>query len=484
MATLRQKTARAILWNALDIFMKQGLQFFVLIALARILAPDDFGVIAILALFTGITNIFIDGGFSAALIQRQNTTLQEESTVFYFNLAMALCAAGLLCVLAPWIAEIFQRPVLHYLAYAAALNLFVNALGSIHLTLLTKELNFKTLAQVSLASSVISGSAAIVLAVKGFGVWSLALQTISTSLISVLLLWLWHPWRPGWTFSFSSLRSLFRFGGYLMIVGIIDALDTNLYSLLIGKYYSIRDVGFYERAQKTQQLPVNLIMLMINRVAFSVFSAVAEDKIKLSYGFRKAQRMVMYVNIPIMTCMIVLAEPIIVTLFGETWRKSAPVLQVLGWVGMMWPMHMLNLNVLKAQGRSDLFLNLALIKKTVAIALTVAGSFYGIIAIAWAQVASSVFSLWVNMYYSRLFLDYGRARQLVDVSSSLLAALPMGLTMWLVTESLFLPSYIELALAVLSGGVCYLLMTYLLHMKELTEILDLLSSRKAGINPN
>jgi teichuronic acid exporter len=477
MATLRQKTARAILWNALDIFMKQGIQFFVLVALARILAPDDFGVIAILALFTGIANTFIDGGFSAALIQRQNTSHQEESTVFYFNLAMALLAAALLCLLAPWIAKSFTQPVLRYLTYAAALNLFVNALGSIHLTLLTKELNFKTIAQVSSVSSLISGTAAIVLAVKGFGVWSLAVQTVTTSVISVVLLWLRHPWRPGWIFSFSSLRSLFRFGGYLMVIGIIDALDTNLYSLLIGKYYSIRDVGFYERAQKTNQLPINLIMLMINRVAFSVFSSVAGDKKKLRYGFRKAQRIVMYINMPIMAGMVVLADPIIVTLFGDAWLNSIPILQVLGLMGMMWPMHMLNISVLKAQGRSDLYFNLALIKKTVTVILTITGSFYGIIAIAWAQVASSIFSLLVNSYYSRILLNYGIAKQIRDLLPCLATALLSGYGMWQTTYSLKLPDTMELIIALMIGAVLYLTASVIFRIQALWDIIELFFHR-------
>ncbi len=478
MPTLRQKTTQAILWNTLDIFLKHGLQFVVVVALARILSPDDFGIIAILALFTSIANIFIDSGFSAALIQRQNTTHSEESTVFYFNLAIGVFAALLLCALGPWIAGTFKQPVLESLTYVMAFNLVVNALGSIHTTLLTKVLNFKKLAKVSGISSLISSALALFLALKGYGIWSLAAQTLTSSLISVALLWLWHPWRPAWTFCFESLRSLFRFGGYLMVASIIDALDTNLYSILIGKYYSVRDVGFYERAQKTQQLPVNLIMLISSRVAFSVFSSVAEDKEKLARCFRKAQRLIMYINIPLLTSMIVLADPIVITLFGEAWLMSIPILQVLGIAGIMWPMHMLNINVLKAQGRSDLNFKLVLIKKSVAIALTIGGSFYGVMAIAWAQVASSVFSIVVNTYYSWLFLKYGLFKQIRDLFPCSAAAVLAGLGMWLLVNSQELPHDIELVLALFIGAVLYLMVSLLFHINALSEIIELVFHSK------
>jgi len=481
MTSFQNKIVNSVIWSAVDVVLRQGMQFLILIVLARILAPEDFGVIALLALFVGIAGIFVDGGFSSALIQRQNVTRIDESTVFYFNLAMGVAASLTLCFAAPSIAGLFEKPVIEPLIYAMALNVFINAFGSIHTTLLTKEMNFKLIAKVSGAASFLSGMLAIVLAVKGFGVWSLALQTLAASLVSTVLLWSWHAWRPVLSFSCHSLRSFFRFGGYLMIVGIIDTLHTNLYSVLIGKFYPIQEVGYYDRAQKTQLLPVNLIMLVINRVAFSAFSSVAEERERLAQAFRKAQRLVMFVNIPLSVIIIVLAEPVILTLFGEKWLASVPILQVLGIVGLMWPMHILNINVLKAQGRSDLFFNIMLIKKIVAIGLTVAGSFYGIMAIAWAQVIASIFSIGVNAYYSKVFLNYGAARQLMDLLPSLFIATLMGALMWLAAYGWDFSYYVELALASSAGGAYYLMMAYLLRIKALPEIGRLLLSRNKPV---
>lgn len=474
MTELNQKTTRAVLWSALDVFMRQGVQFIVMIVLARILTPQDFGLIAILALFVGVANIFIDSGFSSALIQRQETTRTDESTVFFFNIGMGAIVALLLCAAAPWIATVFKQPVLLHLTYSMAFNVFVNAFGSIHTTLLTRELNFKTLAKIGGITSVLSGILAVILAIEGLGMWSLAGQTLAASMISVIFLWIWHPWRPVRAFRFASLRLFFRFGGYLLAIGIVDTLHRNLYSVLIGKYYSMRDVGFYDRAQKTQLLPVNLIMSIIDRVAYPVFSAVASDKEKLARGFRKAQRLVMSVNIPLLIGMIVLAKPIVLTLFGEQWLPTVPVLQVLGLVGLMWPLHVLNINVLKAQGRSDLFFNIMLIKKTVSISLTVAAGFHGVMAIAWAQVAASVFSFAVNAHYSKVFLNYGALRQMRDLLPYLAAAILAGLGMWLVSVLANVSYYIELILAALTGAALYLSACRVFHGDAISEIIVLL----------
>lgn len=477
MPSFEQKITRGVLWSAIDVLLRQGSQFVILIVMARILSPDDFGTMALLALFVGLANVFVDGGFGSALIQRQNNTHTDESTVFFFNLVMGLVVLVALCTLAPYIAHLFDKPILRPLTYVMAANVFINAFGSIHTILLTKELNLKLVAKIGGIASALSGGLAVYLALQGFGVWSLAIQTVTTSLFSVLLLWKWHAWRPLRAFSLSSLRSYFRFGGYLLIVSFVDILHTNLYSLLIGKFYQIREVGFYDRAQKTQLLPVNFIMLVINRVAFSTFSSLAEDREKLARAFRKAQRLVMFVNIPLALMMIVLAEPIIQTLFGEKWLPSAPILQVLGISALLWPMHILNTNVLMAQGRSDLFFRIMLIKKTVSISLTVLGSFYGILAIAWAQVAASVFSLVVNAYYSRVFLNYGVFRQVRDLLPCLSLGAFAGAAVWLALRHSDFVYYLDLALGISLGGLIYTAIAYAARINTLSEIIGLVRRR-------
>ena len=483
MTTLRQKTTSAAKWSALDVFMRQGVQFIVFIVLARMLVPEDFGVIAMLTLFIGVAGIFIDSGFSTALVQRKNTTHVDESTVFFFNLGVGAVAGLLLCATAPWIAKFFNQPVLQYLSYAMAFSLFVGAFGSIHTTLLSKEMNFKTTAKVGIVSSVVAGALAIYMANQGYGVWSLAGHTVGLGIVTVLLLWRWHPWRPSWTFSFGSLRSFFRFGGYTMAATLTDVFSTNLYLILIGKMYSIRDVGFYDRAQKTQQLPIMLMMGIINRVAFPTFASVAEDKGRLVRGLRQAQAISMFVNIPALVGIIILAEPLVLTLFGEQWLPCVPILQVLGLGGLLWPLHVLNLNILMAQGRSDLFFKITILKKVLTISLTVAASFYGVMAIAWTQVVVSIIGYFVNTHYTEALLGYGGMKQLRDLAVNFAAVIPMAGVVYLTTDMMQTLPIIELSLASIVGGVVYLLTCRLLRVELLNECLMLAGILARPVRP-
>jgi O-antigen/teichoic acid export membrane protein len=461
-----------------DIFVNQGLQVLVIMVLARILTPEAFGTVAMLALFIGVAKVFIDSGFSSALIQRQNTTHTDESTVFFFNFGIGAVAALLLCAAAPWIAAFFKQPVLRHLTYVVALSFPIGALGSVHSTLLTKKLDFKTYAQVGLVSSLGSGALAIVMASRGLGVWSLAGQMLAASAITAAFLWIWHPWRPLWVFSLESLRKLFRFGGYLTAMNLVNVLHTNLYSVLIGRLYSVHDVGIYDRAQKAQNMSGNLIMSVINRVAYPVFSATAQDKERLARGFGKAQRLVMFLNIPLMLTIIVLADPTVRILFGNQWLACVPVLRILGFAGLMLPMQVFNVNVLMAQGRSDLLFNLMLFKRTVAIGLTIAASFYGILAIAWAQVLASVFALWANAYYTDVFLNYGVVKQFRDLVPYGVASIPAGLGMWAVLLFPGWSPYLKFFLGAGTGAALYLLTSHWLRVDAHTELLGLLRRRK------
>jgi len=477
MTSLVGKTASAAKWSALDVFMRQGVQFAVSIVLARILAPDDFGVVAVLTLFIAVAAVFIDGGLSSALVQRQNTTHADESTVFFFNLGMGAVSGVLLCVAAPWIATFFNQSVLQYMSYAMALSLVVGAFGSIHTALLNKEMDFKTTAKVGGVSSVIAGTLAIYMASQGYGVWSLVGHTVVSGLVTVLFLWIWHPWRPGWTFSIASLQSLYRFGGYEMASTLLDVFANNLYLLLIGKMYSVRDVGLFSRAKNTQLMPVMLMMSIVYRVTYSAFSSVAEDKARLARGLRQAQAMAMFINMPVMVGVIILAEPLVLTLFGDQWLPCVPMLQVLGLGGILWPLHILNLNVLKAQGHSRLKFRIEVIKKVIAISLTLAASYYGVMAMAWATVVLSVCGYFINTHYTKVLLAYGGLSQLRDLAMNFVAVIPMAGAVYLMTNIMQTLPIIELIVAGALGFGIYLLTCRVLCADLLNESLFLAGVR-------
>jgi len=475
-----EKTRHAVIWSAIDVFLRHGVQFIVSVILARLLVPEDFGLIAMLTLFVSIAAIFIDGGLSSALIQRQHATHTDESTIFYFNLIVAGFASALLCLAAPIIAAFFENVELIDLTYVLAFNLFLGAFGSIHTTLLAKEMNFRTIAKTGAFASISSGILAIIFALQGFGVWSLALQALISSAVMVVLLWIWHPWRPVLTFSTKSLRSLFSFGGYEMAANLADAFSTNLNVILIGKLFSVRDAGFYDRAQKTQQLPITVMMNIINRVAFSAFSSHSADKQRLAQGLKRAQIIAMAVNLPVLVCVIVLAEPLVLTLFGNQWLSAVPILQVLALGGLLWPLHVMNLSVLKAQGRADVFFWITILKKIVLISMIVLASFYGVMAIAWAQVASSFLAYLINAHYSRVLLGYGAVKQIRDLSSVFAASVPMAIVMILLVEWIAAPQPIKLLLIGLIGAATYLAVCKLLCKEVMDELLALARFQSAS----
>ena len=472
--TNRSQIGQAISWSAIDAFIRYGLNFFVLVVLARMLLPADFGLVAMLALFVNVSSVLIDGGFSQSLIQRQHTSPTDESSIFFFTLITGLLMALILCAFAPWIASFYVQPKLELMAYWMALNLFLNSFCTIHTTLLTKQLDFKTIAKVGAVSTIVSGCVAIYMALYGYGVWSLIGQALASTITTVFMLWLLNPWRPQWLFSIAALKSFFRFGGFTMWTNFVAALYVSLYALLIGKLQSVQEVGFYTQAQRLQQIPVNVMTSVISRVIFPVFAAAAEDKVLLARGLRKGMIMVMFINIPLMLGVMMLAKPLILTLFGAKWLSSVPIMQVLAAAGLLWPLHALNINVLNAQGYSHLFARIQLINLTIAITLLFITSAFGILAIAYGQVVLSFLVFFINAYYTDVFLGYSGLAQLRDILPYFVAAIPMIVTIYFLEWILEAPVQVELLISILGGSLIYLFICKIAQLEIFEFIADFL----------
>jgi O-antigen/teichoic acid export membrane protein len=475
---LKDKAISATLWSGADIFLRQGLQFAVTVALARLLSPEEFGTIALLYLFTGIASAFVDSGFSAALIQRQDVTHTDESTVFWFNLAVGALVALGLWTAAPAIALLFSLPILVPLTAVMALNVFLSALGAIHSTLLTKRLDFRTQMKVGVIALVISGIVAIVMAWRGFGVWALAAQTLVATSMTTILLWLFNRWRPALIFSPVSARRLFGFGSYLLASGLLDIIYSRVYTLLIGKFYGVRELGFYNRADSTKQLPTGVLTGILARVAFPIFSSTAHDKAQLRRGVQLALRGMMLINVPMMLGMAALAQPLVLTLFGARWLQAVPLLQVLCLGAVFWPLHVINLNVLMAQGHSHLFFRLEVVKKLLGIALLAVGTFYGVMGIAWSQAIFGALAFAINAHYTKRFLDYGIVAQAHDclplTAISLLMALGVG---WLDARLQMAPP-VKLAALTAVGVALFIFLGWTCRLGALHDGLNLFRPRK------
>jgi len=401
----------------------QGISFIVGIVLARLLTPHEFGLIGMITIFIAISTSFINSGFGNALIQKKNCTQKDYSTVFYFNLLMGVIFFLILFFSAPAISRFFNEPQLIHLIQVLGIVLIIDALTIIQRTILTKRIDFKLQTKVSIISSILSGILGLTMALKGFGVWSLVVKQISQQTVNSVLLWTWNRWRPLFVFNVDSFRQLFSFGYKLLISGLIDTLYRNIYYLIIGKYFSAQELGYFTRADQFQSLPSSNVQNVISRVSYPVLSSIQDDIPRLREAYKKLIRSTMLITFILMMGMAAVARPMILSLIGDKWESSIIYLQMLCFVGMFYPLHALNLNMLQVQGRSDLFLRLEIIKKLLAVPIILIGIIWGIKAMIFAMIVNTVISYYLNSYWSGKLIGYSFTQQIKDIFPSFFLAL-------------------------------------------------------------
>ncbi|MCK9453169.1 MAG: MOP flippase family protein [Bacteroidales bacterium] len=451
--TLKQKTINGIFWSAIDSFSVQGITFITGIVLARLLTPKEFGLIGMITIFIALSQSFIDSGFSSALIRKKDTTEADYSTVFYFNLIIGLFFFGILIISAPAISNFFNEPQLKNLVQVLGVVLIINSLTIIQRTTLTKRIDFKLQTKISFISSVFSGIVGITMAYNGFGVWSLAFKTISQQGMNSLLLWFWNRWRPTLIFSIQSFKELFSFGSKLLISGLIDTAYRNIYYLIIGKYFSAQELGFYTRAQMFNDLPSKNLNSIMSRVTYPVLAQLQDEPVKLKAGYKRMIKSVMFISMILMAGLAAIAEPLVIKLIGENWRPSIIYLQLLTFVGMMYPLHALNLNMLQVQGRSDLFLKLEIIKKILAVPTIIIGIIWGIKILILGMWVNNIISYYLNSYWSGRFIHYSIREQVSDIVPGFILAISVGLLVYMLGWLMPAGNLVKLIIQILSGGL-------------------------------
>lgn len=451
----RPSAAIAGAWSAIEVLSRQAVIFLVSMVLARFLEPEDFGVITLLAFFTALSVAFVQGGLSVAIIQRQITTADEESAIFWWNLAGSIIL-GLIIVLAgPALAAFFHEPLLRQLVILAAAQLIFAAAGGVHTAIITKAMRFDLLTKATLFSSLSSSAVAVTAAFMGAGVWALALQMVTMALFNTAALWLAIDWRPSFHFRFGTIRHLFGFGAWVIVGNVLEVLYTNGFSLLIGKLHGVRQLGFYNQASATQLLPSSALSAIVSRVALPLLAANQDDPEALRRSLRLAIRSVMLVNLPAMAGLAVLSDLVVTALFGPRWLPAAPILSILALGGILFPLHVINLQLVLARGQTATFIQIELTKKSVGIACVLVGSVFGIVGLAWSQVVYSALGLFINAAPARKDLGYGVMRQLSDVSGIAAVTLLMAVAVYFVRKELSTPPLLTLALCSLFGAAFY-----------------------------
>lgn len=460
--SLRTKASAGVFWVAIERFGQQFLQAVIFIILARLLTPEDFGLVAMLMIFFAIAQSFIDSGMGQALIREKEITDQDRATVFWFNLLLSLLFYAILFISAPWIAAFYERPELIDLTRFMGLAVIFFGVAIVQRSEMTQQLEFKKQAYAQIPAIFIAGIVSVLMAYFGFGVWALAMQYLLMALISSLALWFLQPTRILFEFNKDSFKRLFGFGFKLLLSGLLYTTYKHIYKLVIGKFFAAATLGFYTQAQKLKQLVTSNLIGIIQKVTYPLLSKTQDDQERLKRGYRQVIKVSSFVIFPAVIMLFILAKPIMVLVLGEQWEPAAPFLQILCISGVLYHLHAINLNVLKVLGRSDLFLKLEILKKVNTTIAIIVGLQFGIWGLLIAQVISSYIALFINTYYSAKFLNYSISEQVVDVLQVMLLSLPIivvfgGISWFYPVESLvMLTVYIVLSiLAYVSFNLFY-----------------------------
>lgn len=467
--SLKNKTIKGVGWSFGGSAASYGIQFIVGIVLARLLSPEEYGLIGIITIFITIFNGIVDSGFSSALIRKSDATEKDYNTAFITNLLFSITLFVFLYFGAPFIANFFKNQQLVALTRVMGFSLILNALSMIQVTLLTKEIDFKTQTKSSIYSSLLSGIVGIAMAFGGLGVWSLVGQQLSRLTFNTIFLWIFRKWRPSFTFSVQSFKELWGYGWKLLVSGILNNLWNQLYQVVVGKVYTPVTLGFYTKAHEYVNLVSQNLNSVVQKVSFPALSKLQEDNAVLKQGYRRVIRVTMFVTFVLVLGLAACGKQFILVLIGEKWLPCVPFLQIICFQMVLYPLHSLNLNALQVKGRSDLFLKLEIIKKIIGVVPILLGIFVGIYSMLIASVFTGIISYYLNAYYTAPLLDYGIKEQVKDILPSLKVAVAMALPVYAMSFISINP-FILLPLQIVVGAAITISICELTKLSEYLEI--------------
>ncbi len=420
--SLKQKTISGLTWSFIDNFSKQSIVFIIGIILARLLSPKEFGLVGMTTIFLAFSDSFIDSGFGQALVRKKDCTQTDYSTVFFFNFIIGIILYSILFLSAGFISRFFNEPKLESILQILGLGLVIKSFTLIHQIFLIKQIDFKLQTKITILASISSGIIGVYMAYNGYGVWSLVIKTLSGFVFTSIFLWYWNKWRPSFVFSWRSFREMFSFGSNLLMSNLLNKAYNNSFLLIIGKFFSATELGFYSRADQFKNLPSQNIMVVIQRVSYPALSSIQNDIPRLKSAYQKLIRSTMLITFTLMLGLAAIAKPLVLTLIGEKWLPSIVYLQLLCFVGIFFPLQAINQNMLKVQGLSGVVLKLEIIKKIIAIPVVIVGIFYGINTMIIGMIIHSIISYILDSYYSGKLIGYSIFQQIRDIFPSFLVS--------------------------------------------------------------
>ncbi len=472
--SLKSKTLSGVVWSLLERFGSSGIQFVVSVLIARLLSPKDYGVVGIVMIFITLSQVFINSGFGTALIQKKSPTQTDFASVFFFNLFVAVLLFVLLFVTAPAIESFFEFDGLTLYLRVSGIILILNALQLVQRTALQKQLRFRPIAFITVIAVIISGGVGFWMALTGFGVWSLIGQSLTNAFCLAVGFWVSRAWIPSFAFSISSLKSMFTFSSKILATALIDTGVRNLTSFVIGKFYSPVDLGFYYRGKRFQEFPSTSITQAIQSVTFPALSSIQHDDKRQKRAYKRIIRLTVFFVFPALFILAGSGENVVVFLLTEKWRPAALYLQVLALGGMLYPLHAITLNMCNVKGRSDIFLKLEIIKKTIFILFVLVAARYGVLALVIAESAVSFISYVLNAYYSGALIGYGLREQVKDVLPIYIIAAVSGGMCWISGQYVHGMLIFVLIVQIVVSAIVYLVLMALFHRSMYREIVEAL----------
>lgn len=473
--SLKNKTVSALFYSFGGFIANSGIQFIILIFLARLLSPADFGILGMVIIFIAISQIFIDSGMTQALIREKQVTQEDYSTVFYYNLLIAIIMYVLLFLSANAISNYFREPILIAIVRVIGLGMIISSLGLIQKTMLIRKIDFKTQTKIEVISSTASGIIAIIFAYIGFGVWSLVIRSLTQQLISLFMLIAWNKWVPSLTFNRNSFNRLFGFGWKMLLTALLATSYNYIYNVIIGRTYSATQLGYYTKSLQLRDIANDSITTSVTKVSYPVLSSLQDDKNRLELGFRKIIKNSSFLTFPIMIGLVAVASPLVQLLFGDKWMPMVPYLQILCLAGITFPHRAINLNVLLVKGRSDLFLKLDVL--TIIIGLALIGLVihfdYGIYGLLWISFINCKIAFVIHSYYSKKYISYSTKEQIKDSMPSLIISVLMGIIVYFSGTILPHNNLIKLVGQISIGIVVYLSFSKLAKVEELDTMYEL-----------
>lgn len=474
--SLTDKARSGLGWGALERFSIHGVSAVFAILLARVLSPEDYGTLAMPLIFFGIAQTLMDSGFSRAIIRKEDLKEEDLSTAFYFQMIVGIACYAAMYAASPWIAGFYNKPILADVLKVSALVMVINPLSATQYALLLRDINFKAQAIVNLTGRVLTGILALVLAYNGYGLWSLVFQQLAGAIWGAVILWIFSPWRPRTGWSRESFRYLWNYGSNLLASSLLDTAYNNVYPVVIGKYYSAASLGYYNSANRFAALPATTLSDIVGRVTFPLLCKVQGETERLASIYRRMLKLSAFVLFPVMMIFAVVAPALISLTIGPQWEGIVPLLQILCFALMLYPLHALNINLLKVRDNTKLYLRLEIAKKIVCLSILAVTIWHSVL---WMVVGNLIFSwlaLAINTYYTGKIINLGYLKQMRDLLPVLVVSVIATLAAF-IAVSLMPTSLLQLLAGSLAGGIVYLVFARLFLPEALKDALTLIRKR-------